>query len=253
MPLEQRFIAGQGNAVHLASGKMVDREVSLPPTERIYENQGNLPLIKLLDGSRHRVLDIGCGAGDNAALIRSRDSNCEISGITHSAAEAERAQIHMKKCWVINIEEEFPDELLRQSFDVQIFSHVLEHLRNPATVVARFSPLLRKGGQVLIAVPNILSLRMRLQFLRGDFRYQSSGPLDDTHLHFYTYLTADQCLLSEASDLKLTHKVVSGSVPLWLLRRHIFPTAWSKHIDEWGSHHWPNLFGGQVLIRAVKE
>jgi SAM-dependent methyltransferase len=252
--MEQHFIGQQGDAVRLVSaGKIVDREVSLPPTERIYENLGNLPLIKLLDGSRHRVLDIGCGAGDNAVLIRSRHSDCEIFGITHSAAEAERAQIHMKKCWVIDIEGEFPADLLSQSFDVQIFSHVLEHLRNPATVVARFSRLLRKGGQVLIAVPNILSLRMRLQFLRGDFQYQPSGPLDDTHLHFYTYLTADHCLLSEASDLKLTHKVVNGSVPLWLLRRHIFPTAWSKRVDAWGERHWPNLFGGQVLIRAVNQ
>jgi SAM-dependent methyltransferase len=257
--MEKHFITVEGAAVLLASsgdiseGNASDRKASTSPTDRVYTNAGNKPLINLLDSGFHRVLDIGCGAGDNAILIKSRVPDCDIFGITHSASEAEQAEMYMKKCWVIDIEGGLPDDLLSQSFDVLIFSHVLEHLRNPATVLARFSHLLRKGGQVLIAIPNILSFRMRVQFLRGDFRYQSSGPLDDTHLRFYTYLTADQCLLAEASDLKLTHKTVSGSVPLWVLRRHIFPTAWSKQIDAWGERHWPNLFGGQVLIRAVKE
>jgi len=52
--------------------KIVGREISLPPTERIYLNGGNPPLINLLSGDYHRVLDIGCGAGNNAALVKSK-------------------------------------------------------------------------------------------------------------------------------------------------------------------------------------
>jgi hypothetical protein len=112
---------------------------------------------------------------------------------------------------------------------------------------------LNSGGQVLIPVPNILSWRMRLQFLRGVFEYESAGELDDTHLRFCTYFTADQYLFSKSPDLEVTHKTASGSVPLWWLRRHVLPQAWSEHIDQCGCRHWPNLFGGQVLIMAVKR
>jgi 2-polyprenyl-3-methyl-5-hydroxy-6-metoxy-1,4-benzoquinol methylase len=221
--------------------------------ERIYANQGNAPLIDLLDDKCGCLLDIGCGAGDNAALIKSRKPECDIFGITHSASEAALAKAHMARCWVIDIEEQLPDDLEEQSFDALIFSHVLEHLREPAVVLARFLPLLRRGGQVLIAVPNVLSWGMRLQFLRGDFRYGSCGVLDDTHLHFFTYLTADGYLLSKSHDLKLTHKSVSGSVPLWWLRRYVLPRQWSKYIDDWGCRQWPNLFGSQVLMCGVKD
>lgn len=220
---------------------------------RVYSNQGNRPLIDLLANDCKRVLDIGCGAGDNAALIKARYSDCHVSGITHSPAEAELARKHLERCWVFNIECALPDDLVDQSFDVLIFSHVLEHLRDPAGVLERFSGLLRTGGQALIAVPNVLSWRMRLQFLLGDFEYEAAGVLDDTHLRFFTYFTADRYLLSKTATLKLTYKSTDGSVPLWFLRRYVIPRRWAEQIDQWGCRHWPNLFGGQVLIRAAKR
>jgi 2-polyprenyl-3-methyl-5-hydroxy-6-metoxy-1,4-benzoquinol methylase len=127
--------------------------------DRVYSNQGNSPLISLLGKDCNRLLDIGCGAGDNAALIKSRYPESNVFGITHSAAEAELAKKYMTRCWVFDIEDKLTDDLAHQSFDVLIFSHVLEHLRDPAEVLSRLSRLLRRGGQVLIAFPNLLSWR----------------------------------------------------------------------------------------------
>jgi 2-polyprenyl-3-methyl-5-hydroxy-6-metoxy-1,4-benzoquinol methylase len=228
-------------------------EMSRDHRERVYSNDGNAPLIDLLDKKCSRLLDIGCGAGGNAALVRAKFPDCDVFGITYSAPEASLAQAHMVKCWVADIEAQLPSDLENQSFDALILSHVLEHLRDPPTAVAHFSRLLRTGGQVLIAVPNILYWAMRLQFLRGDFEYQPSGMLDDTHLHFFTYLTASRYLLSQSPNLELTHTLTTGSVPLWWLRRYILPVTWSRAIDAWGCRHWPNLFGYQVLLRAVKH
>lgn len=233
--------------------KIIEGGITPPVPDRVYSNQGNSPLIDLLGKGGKRLLDIGCGAGDNAALIKSRYPECDVFGITHSAVEADLARRHMAQCWVFDIESELPADLVNKPFDVLIFSHVLEHLQDPAVVLARFSRLLRSGGVVLMAVPNVLSWRMRLQFLRGNFEYESAGVLDDTHLRFFTYFTADQYLLSKSPDLQVTTKAASGSVPLWWLRRYVFPRRWAEYIDQWGCRHWPNLFGGQVLIRAVKQ
>lgn len=221
--------------------------------DRIYSNHGNKPLIDLLQSGCCRLLDVGCGAGDNAVLIKEKYPEIDVFGITYSAAETELAEKYMTQCWTFDIESDFPGDLDHQLFDVLIFSHVLEHLRDPAVVLARFSRLLRSGGQVLIAVPNVLSWRMRLQFLRGNFEYESAGVLDDTHLRFFTYFTADQYLLTKSPDLEVIIKVADGSVPLWWLRRRVFPQRWAEYIDQWGCHHWPNLFGGQILIKAVKR
>lgn len=220
---------------------------------RIYANAGNPPLVALLGDGCIRLLDVGCGAGDNAKLVKDSHPKCEVFGITYSEIEAERARQHMIHCWVFDIEGDLPSNLANQRFDAIIFSHVLEHLQDPITVLANFTQLLNSQGEVLIAVPNVLSWRQRVRFLLGRFDYEAAGVLDDTHLRFFTYFTADKYLLSKSPDLKLTYKAATGSVPLWWLRRHVFTQEWSEHIDQWGCRHWPNLFGGQVLIRAVKQ
>jgi SAM-dependent methyltransferase len=159
----------------------------------------------------------------------------------------------MRRCWVADIEDELPEDIVERSYDTILFSHVLEHLRFPAAVVGKFARLLSESGQVLIAVPNVLSWRTRLRFLLGDFQYESAGVLDDTHLHFYTYVTADKYLLSDAKELSLTHKLADGNVPLWVLRRRFLSDGLRRQFDEYGCRRWPNLFGWQVLIRAEKR
>ena len=220
--------------------------------ERIYANLGNRPLVEMLPTSA-RVLDVGCGAGDNARLIRTMNPNCEIYGITHSESEARLAKAWMNQCWSFDIESTLPPMLIEQRFDVLLFSHVLEHFRDPPSILNRYSGLLTTGGHVLIAVPNVLSWRMRLQFLLGRFEYESAGVLDDTHLRFFTYFTADRYLLAKSPALTLVSKSTTGSVPLWWLRRYLLPQSWCERIDQWGCHYWPNLFGGQILIKAIKQ
>jgi ubiquinone/menaquinone biosynthesis C-methylase UbiE len=219
---------------------------------RIYKNDGNASLIALLDEHTSRVLDVGCGAGDNAGLVKSKYPACEIYGVTYSAAEAAIAKQRMNACWVFDIESEIPGDLCAMRFDALIFSHVLEHMRDPATVLKKFANLLVQGGCAIIAVPNTLSWAMRWQFLRGDFEYKSDGVLDDTHLRFFTYMTADRFLLGKTPELKLVSKSVAGSVPQWWLRRYLLPRSWSHSIDALGCRIWPNLFGDQVLIKAAR-
>ena len=220
---------------------------------RVYSNAGNRALLDLLAPGARRVLDVGCGAGDNAALLRAREPACEVHGITHSQAEAELAAPHLSRCWVFDVEQQWPRELEQERFDALLFSHVLEHLREPSRVLARFCHLLQPGGCALIAVPNVLSWRQRLSFLAGRFEYAESGVLDATHLRFFTYFTADAFLLADAPALVLDAKRVTGSVPLWLLRRHLLPAGLSAAIDGLGCRLRPNLFGAEILLKASKR
>jgi 2-polyprenyl-3-methyl-5-hydroxy-6-metoxy-1,4-benzoquinol methylase len=218
---------------------------------RIYKNNGNGSLLSLLDDRPRMVLDVGCGAGDNAYLLKSKYPGCEVHGITHSSAEAKIARQLMTACWVFDIEGDIPEDLRSMRFDAVILSHVLEHLRDPAAILEKFAKLLRPGGCAIIAVPNTLSWAMRWQFIRGRFEYQLDGVLDDTHLRFFTYFTADKYLLAKSPELKLVSKSVTGSVPQWWLRRYLLPKSLSRCIDALGCRFWPNLFGDQVILKAV--
>ena len=228
-------------------------DVSVSLTERVYRNNGNRTVIGLLNPKCGKVLDVGCGAGDNAALIRANYPNCEIYGITRSSAEMKRALNYMKECWVCDIEKGIPEGAQDMQFDAILFSHVLEHLKDPADVLASFTRLLTKGGQVIIAVPNVMYFRMRLQFLAGRFEYQPTGGImDDTHLHFYTYFTADRYLLSKSSELTLKSKQVDAHLPLPFIRGRILPNSVCKLCDDWVAKHLPNLCGHQVVLTAEK-
>jgi SAM-dependent methyltransferase len=221
--------------------------------ERVYANAGNPALLELLGPGCRRVLDVGCGAGDNAARLTARDPACRVHGITHSRAEAALAARHLERCWVFDLEQSWPPELERERFDALVFSHVLEHLREPSRVLARFCRLLAQGGSALIAVPNVLGWRQRLSFLRGRFEYRSSGVLDGTHLRFFTYFTADRYLLADSPELVLVTKRVTGSVPLWWLRRRLLPARACSAIDALGCRALPNLFGAEILLKATRR
>ncbi len=238
---------------HRTSPVGVDQR-SAPLTERVYSNDGNPEVIDQVDPRFVRVLDIGCGAGDNAALLKRKNPAHQVFGITRSESEASRARQWMSECWVGDIEKDLPESLRDQTFDCILFSHVLEHLRDPAALVARTSQLLRPGGRVVIAIPNVMFFKMRLQFLRGDFRYHPEGGiLDDTHLHFYTFFTADEYLLSASPELQLIYKGVSGYFPMPVIRGRLVPRRMAEAIDSWSTRRWPNLFGFQIILAAEKR
>lgn len=220
---------------------------------KVYANAGNPRLLNLLDVNARVVLDVGCGAGDNAALLRRRNADVRVFGISASPAEAEQASRHMEACWVADLEDGFPAEARSRSYDAIIFSHVLEHLREPAELVRDAASLLAPGGSCLIAVPNVLAWAQRLRFLRGRFEYESAGTMDDTHLRFFTYRTAARYLLAQAPDLVVTEQRAVGSIPLWVLRRRILPGNVSAQLDDLGCRLLPNLFGSEVFLKAARK
>ena len=223
------------------------------PIERVYKNDGNAALLRLLGEECREVLDVGCGSGDNASLLRTWLPRVEIDGITHSRSEAVLAGKHMRSCWIFDVEESIPSGVELRTYDAVIFSHVLEHFRNPAGIVSAYSAYVKPNGVILIAVPNILSWRMRSRFLRGDFAYAESGPLDNTHLRFFTFFTVDELLLGAAPTLSLEQKVADGSFPLWWARRGMLPKSTCALIDSWACRRWPNLFAEQILLKARKR
>jgi SAM-dependent methyltransferase len=221
-------------------------------SEKHYDNEGNADVIALVPASARTVLDVGCGAGSNAALLLRSDPDKRIYGITGSESEAAQARRHMVRCWVSDLEGPLPAELAALRFDCIVLSHVLEHLRDPAALLARLSTQLEPGGHCIIAVPNVMNWRERAQFLAGKFEYQKNGTLDETHLRFFTYYSAPRLLLAASPELRLVRTRVTGNVPLWVARRHLLPASVSQKIDRLGCERWPNLFGSQILIEAER-
>ncbi len=215
-------------------------------SHQVYSNKGNPEVVACVPSNAKRILDVGCGAGDNARLLASR--GCVVTGVTFSEQEAEVAARHCERVILADVEREDLD-LPAQGFDVILLSHVLEHLRAPSELLRRLARLIPVGGGVVIAVPNMAQWRMRWQLARGNWRRTATGPLDRTHLHFWSLETATELL--EHTPFGLARVVAADlALPLWPLRR-IAPVLSAK-IDSALGRRVPNVAAHQVILVAQR-
>lgn len=104
-------------------------------------------------GPPGRVLEIGCGRGEILRMLRQR--GWTVTGLELNEAAARRARDLLGSDVVVGPYQ--PDRFPAGAFDAVILWHVLEHLVNPSRVIADLARLVRPGGFVAIAVPNIES------------------------------------------------------------------------------------------------
>jgi SAM-dependent methyltransferase len=190
------------------------------------------------------VLDLGCGAGDNASRLAARGTT--VDGVTLSAAEAERARPFCRAVVVGDLETGLPPGLAPE-YDAVIASHLLEHLANPRPLLdavrGRLAP---RAGTLVVALPNLLYCRYRFRLLRGRFDYEPTGIMDATHLRWYTFASG-RALLEDHGFRVAAH--AEGFVPLGLLRR-VLPRFLTAAVDRVGVRFFPGLFGWQLLFVA---
>lgn len=126
------------------------------PKKRAYADR----LVRNLHRPRRggRLLDIGCGQG--TFLAEMRRAGWDVQGIEPDVSAA--AVARASGVPVINASfEEVP--LSPESFDAVTLNHVIEHLYDPIEAFRIVHDLLRPGGMIWIATPNLES--------RGHDRY----------------------------------------------------------------------------------
>lgn len=148
-----------------------------------------------------RVLDIGAATGRLAGNLKAR-KKCYVAAVEIDNNMSRQARVRCDELVCGDIESiELP--FAKKSFDTVIFADVLEHLRDPAKVLRKSREYLKDGGNVLISIPNIGFISVRLQLLLGKFDYSEYGPLDKTHLRFFTLKTAKE--LIEDCGYRIVH------------------------------------------------
>ncbi|HSI32874.1 MAG: class I SAM-dependent methyltransferase [Phycisphaerae bacterium] len=150
-----------------------------------------------------RVLEFGCATGYMSRALRER-LGCTVTGVELFPEPAEKARQYCERVIVGDIESmDFAAALGPARFDAVLFADVLEHLKDPAAVVRRVTPVLADGGAIIASIPNVAHGSVRLALLGGEWRYGPTGLLDETHLRFFTRESVQQ--LFEGAGYTVTH------------------------------------------------
>jgi O-antigen biosynthesis protein len=134
------------------------------------------------------VLEIGCGSGSTAKLIKERFPDATVIGVESNQRAADLARTRMDRVYATTFEELNADEpdFPKGRIDVALLLDVLEHMYDPWRALVKLKTLLAPSARVLASIPNVRNLILMDQLAQGHWRYEATGLLDITHIRFFT-------------------------------------------------------------------
>src|SRR5947208_384730 len=130
------------------------------------------------EGRGKRVLDIGCAAGYLAEILAGR--GYEVVGIERPGGHGDSFPENVTLLEAA-LDRGLPP--LPGKFDYVICGDIIEHLRDPASMLAQIGAVLEPDGRLVASVPNSGNLYFRLTVLAGRFPQDDKGLFDRTPLH----------------------------------------------------------------------
>ena len=92
-----------------------------------------------------------------------------------------------------------------------IAGDILEHVVDPETLLKDLRDHLDPGGEIMVSVPNFAHWYPRGKVALGRFDYDQRGPLDHTHLRFFTRRTFER-LINDCGLVIVERDVVGSPV-----------------------------------------
>ncbi len=174
-------------------------------------------------GSDKEILELGCHSGYFSSWLMK--NNCKVTGVDIDETALLEAKPYLKTSICGNLEDaKIWDNFEEESFDAILLIHVLEHLKTPEEILKRSLRYLKKDGKVIIGLPNVSNAKDRFNMLFGKFEYTEIGVMDETHLKFFNYTTAQR--LIENAGLKIIDYFSPWRVnPVYHFIDHI-PVIW---------------------------
>ena len=142
--------------------------------------------IKSERNTKLHILEVGCGAGATASLIKSQYPYAEYKGIEKNDKAAMYARafgdVITGDIETVDFEKEF-----NEYFDYVLLGDVLQYTHDPAGVIRKLSVCLKKSGSMVISVPNIRNWSVIIPLLNDDrFEYSDDGIINSSCIKFFT-------------------------------------------------------------------
>jgi len=153
-------------------------------------------IVPYLPPTADRICEIGCSTGATLASLKRRYGSSFVAGFDVHEKSIAIARGRLDKAEVIDVEtDKLPDYV--DNIDLFLCLDVLEHLKDPWTLIGSLHRRLSPGGSIIASIPNIryYGVSMGLLFA-GKWDLADAGLLDRTHLRFFVRKTAIELMTS---------------------------------------------------------
>lgn len=143
-------------------------------------------IMKYIPNHVRRVLDVGCSVGLLGRNIKDK-CNAEVTGIEINEKMARIAEKDLDRVIIGDLEEiSLSDHFKPDYFDCIILADILEHLKDPWTLLRTLTSFLCEEGLVISSIPNVRHYTTLFQLAcRGNWPYRNRGIHDKSHLRFF--------------------------------------------------------------------
>ncbi|HYS52510.1 MAG TPA: class I SAM-dependent methyltransferase [Thermoanaerobaculia bacterium] len=206
-----------------------------------------IDLISRFSDGANTLLDLGAAGGELGEALRSRFKRtigfeCDVDRIGD-------LRKHFDQAVITDLE---TVRRLPNHAHAIVLADILEHLRDPRSLLQCVRQSLSHQGHVFISVPNIANVTVRIGLLFGIFEYRERGILDSSHLRFYTMRAIKREI--ESAGFRIV-AIRGSSVPV----RLIMPRApelflrLCERILTIVTRIWRGLFAYQIIIVARRR
>lgn len=211
--------------------------VAMPP----YGNRDNFnpayigtrtDIVALVPTTASRVLDAGCSIGVAGKSIKEK-CGAKVVGIEIDKRMAKVAKNNLDKVIIGDVEKIALEKYFPQNyFDCIISGDVLEHLKDPWSILKKCVNFLSSNGLIIASIPNIRHYSVVLNLIfKGYWPYRARGIRDMIHLRFFTLKNFEELFAYANLDI------------IQIKRNYRILEAF----------HWINRFSKFIAIPGLKE
>ena len=154
-----------------------------------YPDSFNPDLLARIPLDARTVLDVGCATGALGVAYRRFNSAARLLGIELDPAAATIAAQRLDDVAAVDVEASPMPFALPGGIDCIVYGDVLEHLREPWTLLRTHAACLSESGVMILCVPNVEHWSFAANLLQGTWDYQEQGLFDRTHLRWFSLET----------------------------------------------------------------
>lgn len=190
--------------------------------------RGRMECVEGLRAPPARLLDVGCGTGDFLRLARTRGwqvTGTELSPYAVQAAAVDGLTVMGGEIW----EAGFPSD----AFDVVTCWHVIEHAADPRRLLEEVRRVLRPGGWLLLATPNLEDRIFRAAYVLARGRRPPLFEADERELHLFHFSAGTLRRLVAAAGLEVIEVGFDRGAA----------TGWGKRLVNGIAYGWLRLTG----------